>query len=61
MGVQIQSTARFRAEDQEVMDAIGGSQAVAQVRTARLRLSLMLEHEGPGRLPMPRHRPASPR
>ncbi|QTL01708.1 type VI secretion system baseplate subunit TssK [Aquabacter sp. L1I39] len=45
MGGQIQSTARYRAEDQEVMDAIAGSQAVAQVRTARLRLSLMLEHE----------------
>ncbi len=45
MGAHIQSTARFRAEDQEVIDAIAGSQAVAQVRTARLRLSLMLEHE----------------
>ena len=42
---QFNASARFMSEEQDVVDAISGSQAVSRVRVARLRLSLMLEHE----------------
>lgn len=42
---QFNSTARFASEESDVVDAISGAQGVSRIRTARLRLSLMLEHE----------------
>ncbi len=42
---QFNSAARFLAEEQEVVDSISGAQGVARIRTAHLRLTLMLEHE----------------
>ncbi|GGF57767.1 type VI secretion protein [Azorhizobium oxalatiphilum] len=42
---QFNSTARFVAEESDVVDAISGAQGVSRLRTAKLRLSLMLEHE----------------
>ncbi|TCT02467.1 type VI secretion system baseplate subunit TssK [Aquabacter spiritensis] len=42
---QFNSSSRFLAEEQDVVDAISGSQSVSRVRVGRLRLTLMLEHE----------------
>lgn len=38
-------SARFQADESQVLDAIAGSQMVASIRTARLRLALMLESD----------------
>jgi len=42
---QFNSSARFIAQETDVVDAISGAQGVSRIRTGQLRLSLMLEHE----------------
>lgn len=45
VGTTSNSAARFGSEEQDVVDEISGSNNTAHIRTARLRLSLLLQHQ----------------